>query len=302
MPRWPTRPGCGSPTRCWRGTRPRPSWPAMLAMPSNLLAHHLHALEQAGIITRRRSEGDRRRTYLQLIPGALDSLAPPSARAALRVLFVCTANSARSHLAAALWRRASTVPAVSAGTHPAAAIDPGAIAAATRHGLPLPRLRPRHISEVRHDGDLVITVCDLAHEELGRGRGGALVHSRPGAGWRPRQLRRGTDRAGRSRRASRAAPGGDRLNSGLSRRLAAGRFPRRGHATGLRRSMSMTSRQRPWCWPRRSRIPATRNPAARCRPRLAVFSGRPGPLMIRSGPGGILSRRRGGMLPGRAPR
>ena len=81
---------------------------AMLAMPSNLLAHHLHVLEQAGIITRRRSEGDRRRTYLQLIPGALDSLAPPSARAALRVLFVCTANSARSHLAAALWRQAST--------------------------------------------------------------------------------------------------------------------------------------------------------------------------------------------------
>ena len=146
---------------------------AMLAMPSNLLAHHLHVLEQAGILTRRRSEGDRRRTYLQLIPGALDSLAPPSARAALRVLFVCTANSARSHLAAALWRQASNLPAVSAGTHPAAAIDPGAIAAATRHGLPLPRLRPRHISEVRRDGDLVITVCDLAHEELGEA---AAVH------------------------------------------------------------------------------------------------------------------------------
>ena len=103
---------------------------AMLAMPSNLLAHHLQVLEQAGIITRRRSEGDRRRTYLQLNPGALDALAAPTARAALRVLFVCTANSARSHLAAALWRRASNVPAVSAGTHPAAAIDPGTVAAA----------------------------------------------------------------------------------------------------------------------------------------------------------------------------
>jgi ArsR family transcriptional regulator, arsenate/arsenite/antimonite-responsive transcriptional repressor / arsenate reductase (thioredoxin) len=140
---------------------------AMLAMPSNLLAHHLHVLEQAGIITRRRSEGDRRRTYLQLIPGALDVLAPPPARAALRVLFVCTANSARSHLAAALWRRASNVPAVSAGTHPAAAIDPGSIAAASCHRLPLLRVRPRHISEVRREGDLVVTVCDLAHEELG---------------------------------------------------------------------------------------------------------------------------------------
>ncbi len=140
---------------------------AMLAMPSNLLAHHLHVLEQAGIITRRRSEGDRRRTYLQLIPGALDSLSTPAARAALRVLFVCTANSARSQLAAALWRSASTVPAISAGTHPAAAIDPGAIAAAERHGLPLPRVRPRHISDIRRPGDLVITVCDLAYEELG---------------------------------------------------------------------------------------------------------------------------------------
>ena len=139
---------------------------AMLAMPSNLLAHHLHTLEQAGIITRRRSEGDRRRTYLQMVPGALDSLAPPPARAAVRVLFVCTANSARSHLAAALWRQASTIPAVSAGTHPAATIDPGAIAAAGRHGLPLPRRRPRHISDIRHDGDLIVTVCDLAHEEL----------------------------------------------------------------------------------------------------------------------------------------
>ena len=140
---------------------------ALLGIPSNLLAHHLNVLGAAGIITRRRSEGDRRRTYLQLIPGPLDSLAVPHAGAARRVLFVCTANSARSHLAAALWRRASIVPAVSAGTHPAAAIEPGAIAAATRHRLPLPRLRPRHISDVWHDDDLLITVCDLAHEELG---------------------------------------------------------------------------------------------------------------------------------------
>ena len=90
---------------------------AMLAMPSNLLAHHLGVLEQAGIVRRRRSEGDRRRTYLRLVPEALDVSGLP-ARAARRVLFVCTANSARSHLAAALWRRASKVPAASAGPIP----------------------------------------------------------------------------------------------------------------------------------------------------------------------------------------
>jgi ArsR family transcriptional regulator, arsenate/arsenite/antimonite-responsive transcriptional repressor / arsenate reductase (thioredoxin) len=140
----------------------------MLDMPSNLLAHHLRVLEQAGLMARRRSEGDRRRTYLQLVPGALESLTVPAARAAQRVLFVCTANSARSHLAAALWRRASTVPVASAGTHPATHIEPGAIAAARRHHLPMRHMRPRHISDVRRHGDLVITVCDLAHEELGR--------------------------------------------------------------------------------------------------------------------------------------
>jgi protein-tyrosine-phosphatase len=140
---------------------------AMLGMPSNLLAHHLRVLEDAGLLTRHRSQGDHRRTYLRLVPGTLDMLAGPRARAARRVLFVCTANSARSHLAAALWRRASKVPAASAGTHPADAIDPGAIDAAGRHRLALPRLRPRHISDVWHDGDLVVTVCDLAHEELG---------------------------------------------------------------------------------------------------------------------------------------
>jgi ArsR family transcriptional regulator, arsenate/arsenite/antimonite-responsive transcriptional repressor / arsenate reductase (thioredoxin) len=138
----------------------------MLAMPSNLLAHHLGVLEQAGIVRRRRSEGDRRRTYLRLVPEALDVSGRP-ARVARRVLFVCTANSARSHLAAALWRRASKVPVASAGTHPAAAIDPGAIAVAQRHHLPLPRLRPRHYTEIRRDDDLIVTVCDLAHEELG---------------------------------------------------------------------------------------------------------------------------------------
>jgi protein-tyrosine-phosphatase len=146
---------------------------AMLAMPSNLLAHHLRVLEEAGLVTRHRSEGDRRRSYLRLVPGSVDTLAGARARSARRVLFVCTANSARSHLAAALWRQASTVPAASAGTRPAAAIAPGAIDAARRRQLPLPRLRPRHISDARHDGDLIVTVCDLAHEELG---GQAAVH------------------------------------------------------------------------------------------------------------------------------
>jgi protein-tyrosine-phosphatase/DNA-binding HxlR family transcriptional regulator len=139
---------------------------AMLAMPSNLLAHHLNVLDSVGLIVRTRSEGDRRRSYLHLVPGVLGALSARPERSVGRVLFVCTANSARSHLAAALWRQASPVPAASAGTHPAERIDPGALAAAQRHRLPLRRVAPRHIDDVQAEGDLVITVCDLAHEEL----------------------------------------------------------------------------------------------------------------------------------------
>src|SRR3954452_93757 len=68
----------------------------MLAMPSNLLAHHLRVLEGEGLVTRTRSEGDGRRSYLRLVPGALDDLSPAPLRAVTRVVFVCTANSARS--------------------------------------------------------------------------------------------------------------------------------------------------------------------------------------------------------------
>ena len=52
--------------------------------------------------------------------------------------------------------------------HPPGRADrSGAIAAAVRRGLPLRRPRPRRIDHVRADGDLIITVCDSAHEELG---------------------------------------------------------------------------------------------------------------------------------------
>lgn len=150
---------------------------AVVAMPSNLLAHHLRVLERAGLVARRRSEGDGRRSYLRLVPEVLALTERRSGRTAPRVLFVCTANSARSHLAAALWRRHSPVPAASAGTHPAPRIAPGAVAAAGRHHLPLPRVRPRLVTEVHHLDDLVVTVCDRAHEEFGHDDDGATLRA-----------------------------------------------------------------------------------------------------------------------------
>jgi protein-tyrosine-phosphatase len=137
-----------------------------LEIPSNLLAHHVKQLEQAGLVERSRSEGDHRRTYLRLRPEALADLAPEGRVRAPRVVFVCTHNSARSQLAAALWARRSAVPAASAGTEPAERIHPLAVAAARGHGLSLTRARTAHVDEVLRPDDLVVAVCDNAHEQL----------------------------------------------------------------------------------------------------------------------------------------
>ena len=133
-----------------------------LGLPQNLISHHLGVLEAEGIVVRSKSEGDKRRSYVHLVDGALDDLAPGSAGTANRVVFVCSANSARSQLAAALWRRVSTVPSASAGTHPADSVNPGALATADRHALPLLGNRPASIEDVVSVGDFIITVCDHA--------------------------------------------------------------------------------------------------------------------------------------------
>ncbi|MEU4765994.1 helix-turn-helix domain-containing protein [Actinosynnema sp. NPDC023794] len=137
-----------------------------LGLPSNLLAHHVKLLEQAGVVERSRSEGDHRRTYLRLRASALADLVPSGLRQAPRVVFVCSHNSARSQLAAALWKKRSPVPTTSAGTRPAERVHPLAVATARTHGLSLTRARPHHLDDVLRPDDLVVAVCDNAHEEL----------------------------------------------------------------------------------------------------------------------------------------
>jgi protein-tyrosine-phosphatase/DNA-binding MarR family transcriptional regulator len=157
---------------------------ARLNVPSNLLAFHLGVLDDAGIVRRVRSEGDGRRQYVQLRlddptvaaltrPVPSDALTESLAHAldrTRRLVFVCTANSARSQLAAAAWRRVSPIPVTSAGTHPADRVHPAAVAAGRRHGLDLTAATTAHLIDVRgHDDDaLLVAVCDNAHEELTR--------------------------------------------------------------------------------------------------------------------------------------
>lgn len=138
---------------------------SLLEVPSNLLAHHLDTLERVGLVVRTASSGDARRRYVRLVPEALPAIAvepaPPD-----DVLFVCTHNSARSQLAAALWQSSVGTSATSAGTHPAEQIHPGALAAAQRAGIALEGAAPRQVEWDASTPSLIVTVCDEAHEEL----------------------------------------------------------------------------------------------------------------------------------------
>jgi protein-tyrosine-phosphatase/DNA-binding HxlR family transcriptional regulator len=137
-----------------------------LNLPTNLLAHHLAVLQDAGLVKRSRSEGDRRRAYVRLLPEASAPLSAVPLAGVPRVVFVCTHNSARSQLAAALWSGRSPVPAASAGTEPARQVHPRAVQVARRHGLRLHPTKTAHVRDVLRNGDLVVAVCDNAHEHL----------------------------------------------------------------------------------------------------------------------------------------
>jgi ArsR family transcriptional regulator, arsenate/arsenite/antimonite-responsive transcriptional repressor / arsenate reductase (thioredoxin) len=138
----------------------------LTGLPTNLVAFHLDVLEDAGVITRHASEGDRRRRYVRLAPSAVRLAAASASARADHVLFVCTANSARSQLAAALWERATGRAAASAGTLPAARVHPLAIEVAVTHGLDLAGAAPQGYDEVGEEPDLIVSVCDRANETV----------------------------------------------------------------------------------------------------------------------------------------
>jgi protein-tyrosine-phosphatase len=85
----------------------------------------------------------------------------------LRVLFVCTGNSARSQLAQAVLQRKGRgrFQADSAGSQPATRVHPRAIDTLERHGYAFAGHAPQSVDAVLHQTwDFVITVCDRARE------------------------------------------------------------------------------------------------------------------------------------------
>ncbi len=138
---------------------------AMTKLSSNLLAFHLGRLEEAGIVERRRSEGDSRRRYIHLRTERLEKALPGhTVTPPQRVLFVCTHNSARSQFAEAIWRLGGDGEAWSAGTTPSEQVHPQAVDTARSYGVDLSRMRPKGYEEVPGSVDLVVSVCDRAFE------------------------------------------------------------------------------------------------------------------------------------------
>jgi protein-tyrosine-phosphatase len=63
-----------------------------------------------------------------------------------------------------LWHQRTNRVAVSAGTQPADQVDPHAVAVAATHGLDLSDAKPRHVADITVAPDLIVSVCDRAHE------------------------------------------------------------------------------------------------------------------------------------------
>lgn len=84
----------------------------------------------------------------------------------VRILFVCTGNSARSQMAEG-WGRQLAPPGVkvwSAGTHPAG-VNPLAVAVMKERGVDLTGQRSKALSEIPGQADYVITLCAEADAE-----------------------------------------------------------------------------------------------------------------------------------------
>jgi len=162
---------------------------ALTGEPQNLVSYHLRLLRDGGLVTASRSSFDGRDSYYHLaLERCAEGLAatgaalhpalhpalrpvpagPPQPAVPVAVLFVCTGNSARSPIAAALLKRrgAGRVKATSAGTIPKPQLHPGTVRVLRDgYGVDVARHRPRHLNTLSgRRFDYLITLCDKARE------------------------------------------------------------------------------------------------------------------------------------------
>ena len=155
----------------------------------NLVSYHLGRLKRSGLVSERRSSADARDIYYRLnlnrLGSGLDAAATElhpalggtagvqpgggqAQRRPVRVLFICTGNSARSLIAEAITRAqsAGAVEAHSAGTQPAG-INPLTLEVLSELGFDTKGLRSKGFEDAiamrfRH----VISLCDIARENF----------------------------------------------------------------------------------------------------------------------------------------
>ena len=164
---------------------------AFLQLPQNLVSYHLRQLHAGNLVSERKSSADERSVYYSLDlehfralylqagshlhPALTARSVDPEAKhqagqadlPPLRVLFLCTENSARSQMAEALLRHVShgTIEAFSAGSAPAQQIHPLARRLMEHQGLDMSQARPKHFDEFRGQHfDAIVTVCDRVRE------------------------------------------------------------------------------------------------------------------------------------------
>jgi ArsR family transcriptional regulator, arsenate/arsenite/antimonite-responsive transcriptional repressor / arsenate reductase (thioredoxin) len=157
----------------------------LIGQPQSLVSYHLGRLRGGGLVAMRRSSADRRQAYYridllrcgELLADAAAALhpglrpAPPSGAprvsSSVRVLFLCTGNSARSQIAEALLRHhgGDMVEARSAGSHPKV-LHPGAVRVMReRFGIDIAGQRVKHLSEFTgRRFDYVVSLCDRVRE------------------------------------------------------------------------------------------------------------------------------------------
>jgi len=136
-------------------------------------------LDLASVITKQRAAIDRQRADLDRVDTELTDLELTIAAAGrarriteeamsepIRVLFVCTGNSARSQLAEALLGDfgGADFAAFSAGTNPGV-VNPFAVQALAEIGIDWSRARSKSVTEfLGRPFDYVVTVCDRARQ------------------------------------------------------------------------------------------------------------------------------------------
>jgi ArsR family transcriptional regulator, arsenate/arsenite/antimonite-responsive transcriptional repressor / arsenate reductase (thioredoxin) len=162
---------------------------ALVGQPQNAVSYHLGRLRAGGLVSVRRSSADARDSYYRIeltrcgellaatgaaLHPALATIASATPtrstarrrRSPVRVLFLCTGNSARSQIAEALLEHSARdrVEVSSAGSQPKP-MHPNTVRVMREYGIDIDGQPTKHVNDlIGRRFDFVITLCDKVRE------------------------------------------------------------------------------------------------------------------------------------------